>query len=157
MLVALAAVCAGLPRADTRGDVAFPEGYRAWTHVKSGIIDDPKHPAFKRFGGLHHIYANPQAMAGYRSGRFRDGAILVYDLFALRKQDDGTVDQGPRRQIDVMVKDTARFPDTGGWGYEEFAANAPRTPTLTPQARAGCAGCHAARKAQGYVFSDFRE
>lgn len=139
------------------GRIPFPSGYRDWTHVKSGLIEDPAHPAFARYGGVHHIYANPKAMTGYRTGIFPDGAILVYDLHTLVPLSDGSIDQGERRHLDVMVKDSARFAETRGWGYEEFMANAPQVPTLTPEARAACAACHAARKAHGDVFSEYRE
>ncbi len=139
------------------GRIPFPSGYRDWTHVKSGLIDDPAHPAFARYGGVHHIYANPKAMTGYRTGNFPDGAILVYDLHTLVPLPDGSIDQGERRHLDVMVKDRARFAETRGWGYEEFLASAPQTPTLTPKAQAGCAACHAARRAHGDVFSEYRE
>jgi len=153
----LAAIATGGTRAET-GDaaIAFPEGFREWVHAKSGVIDDPKHPAFARFGGVHHIYANPAAMQGYRDGRFADGAILVFDLHTLEKQPDGSVDQGARRHVDVMVKDIERFAATGGWGYEEFMGDT-RVPTLSPKARAGCAACHSTRKSSDSVFSDFRE
>lgn len=39
--------------------VPYPEGYREWMHVKSALIT-PQSRSFKRFGDLHHIYANKQ-------------------------------------------------------------------------------------------------
>jgi hypothetical protein len=163
IVVAIAIVCcvaAASGNALVRGEadrIPFPSGYRDWTHVKSGLIDAPAHPAFARYGGIHHIYANPKAMIGYRTGNFPDGAILVYDLHTLVPLPDGSIDQGERRHLDVMVKDSDRFAATHGWGYEEFMANAPQVPALTPEARAGCAACHAARRAHGDVFSEYRE
>jgi Cytochrome P460 len=152
-----AVMAAGSSRsAPEHAAVPFPEGFREWVHIKSGMIDDPAHPAFARFGGLHHIYANPAAMQGFRDGRFPDGAVLVYDLHALAKLPDGSTDQAERRHVDVMVKDIGRFASTGGWGYEEFTAET-RTPTLSPTARAGCAACHATRKSSDGVFSDYRK
>lgn len=44
--------------------VAYPEGYREWRHVKSMVIARG-HPLFDAFGGIHHIYANPPAVKGY--------------------------------------------------------------------------------------------
>ncbi|ATE73092.1 cytochrome P460 family protein [Lysobacter capsici] len=138
-------------RAEDR--VAYPIGYSRWTHIRSGLIT-AKHPAFARFGGLHHIYANPASLEGYRSGRYADGSVLVYDLFETRDHGDGIVDQGPRRQIDVMVKDSKRFAATGGWGYAEFAAGT-TTDRLNNTDRDGCAACHASRKQHGHVFSEW--
>jgi hypothetical protein len=133
--------------------IAYPTGYSRWTHIRSGLITS-KHPAFPRFGGLHHIYANAASLEGYRSGRYADGSVLVYDLFETRDHGDGIVDQGPRRQIDVMVKDSKRFAATGGWGYAEFAAGSD-TDRLNNADRDGCAACHASRKQQGHVFSEW--
>jgi len=137
--------------------VAYPHGYREWQHVKSGLIDDPAHPAFARFGGLHHIYANAAAREGLRSGHYADGATFIYDLLETRKTPAGSLDQGARRHIDVMLKDMKRFARTGGWGYEEFRGGDPNAPTLTPKARADCHACHESRKASDHVFSDWRE
>ncbi|MEH6421120.1 cytochrome P460 family protein [Pseudomonas sp. CGJS7] len=147
---AIAAAGADSPRADA---VAYPAGYSMWTHIKSGLITSG-HAAFPRFGGLHHIYANPLALEGYRSGRYPDGAVLVYDLFETRDSGDGIIDQGPRRHIDVMVKDSRRFAATAGWGYAEFAAGE-RGDRLSGAQREGCAACHATRESRGHVFSEW--
>lgn len=142
---------AGTARSASHAVIAYPSGYSRWTHIQSGLIG-AGHPAYPRFGGLHHIYANAAALAGYRGGGYPDGSVLVYDLFETRDHGDGIVDQGPRRQIDVMVKDARRFADSGGWGYAEFAAGA-ATDRLNSAERAGCAACHASRREHGDVFS----
>ncbi|HEX6929881.1 MAG TPA: cytochrome P460 family protein, partial [Gammaproteobacteria bacterium] len=76
--LAAAAACLAAFAADTV-QVAYPEGYREWTHVKSMVIREG-HPLFASFGGIHHLYANDKAMEGYRSGKFPDGAVIVFDL-----------------------------------------------------------------------------
>ena len=143
------------PEPAARAPIAFPQGYTRWTHVKSGLIP-AGHPAYASYGGLHHIYANDLALAGYRDGRFTDGSVLAYDLFETRVTADGSIDQGPRRHVDVMVKDARRYAATGGWGYAEFAAGADAD-RLDRGRRAGCAACHQQRKAQGYVFSQLQD
>lgn len=156
-LASLLAMPAGhaAPEPETQAPIAFPQGYTRWTHVKSGLIP-AGHPAFASYGGLHHIYANETALAGYRKGEFADGSVLAYDLFETRTTPDGSIDQGPRRHVDVMVKDARRYAATGGWGYAEFAAGAAQDRLSQPQ-RAGCAACHEHRKAQGYVFSELQD
>ncbi|QWP78837.1 cytochrome P460 family protein [Lysobacter sp. K5869] len=134
--------------------VPYPDGYPHWTHLKSGLIN-PGHPAYPRFGGLHHVYANAAALEGNRNGRYADGSVLVYDLFETRDRGDGLVEQGPRRHIDVMVKDSRRFAATAGWGYAEFAAGQ-RNDRLKPAERDGCAACHASRAQHGHVFSEWQ-
>src|SRR5690349_4093657 len=65
-------------------EVPYPEGYRAWQHVRSAYIGPG--PGHERFGGMHHIYANAMAMQGLRSGQFADGAVLVFDLLEVEQK-----------------------------------------------------------------------
>jgi hypothetical protein len=134
--------------------IPLPEDYRGWFHVKSGMID-PGHKAYARFGGLHHIYANPLALTGYGAGSFPDGSVLVFDLLELRTGEDHTTSEGPRRHIDVMVKDKQRYKDTGGWGFEEFLPGSGKG-TLSPAAARACHSCHITRKDHDGVFSTIR-
>lgn len=136
-------------------DVPYPDGYRDWKHVKTAVIG-PHSPAFARFGGIHHIYANPKALAGYASGRFEDGSVLVFDLLeAIETKSD--IEEGERRVVDVMVKDAKRFADTGGWGFEEFKGNSRVDRTVGARARTECFACHATRKSSDFVFSRLRD
>src|SRR5262245_27932031 len=84
--------------ADPNGTVASPAGYRTWAHVKSALVG-PQSPIYKRYGGLHHIYANEKAMAGYRTGQFEDGSVIVFDLLET-KESAGVTAEGARRFID---------------------------------------------------------
>lgn len=154
VILATGAVSIGLA-GESADAVSYPIGYRQWPHVKSGLIN-PGHPFHARFGGIHHIYANALAMTGYRRGNFPDGSILVFDLLEVRTN-AGTTDQGPRRHVDVMVKDNARFAGTGGWGYEEFLPSDLSRPTLSPGDKATCAACHASRRDHDAVFSEYQE
>src|SRR5262247_348560 len=84
--------------------IPYPSSYREWVHVKSALID-PKSPMAGRYGGLHHIYANQKAMEGYRTGKFPEGSVIVFDLFETREA-AGITAEGPRKFIDVMAKDS---------------------------------------------------
>jgi hypothetical protein len=150
----LAASISPLAATSDSDRVAYPEGYRAWTHVKSMLIQ-PDHPLADPFAGIHHIYANAGAMAGYRSGSFPDGAVIVFDLLEY-DEGDGAIVEGNRKFIGVMAKDSRRFSATGGWGYEAFAADS-RTDRLVGDGGQSCHGCHQAQKGQDYVFSTWRE
>lgn len=134
--------------------VQYPEGYRRWVHVKSGLVG-PQNPALQHYVGLHHIYANQMAMDGYSTGRFPDGSVLVFDLLETR-DNAGITTEGPRRFIDVMKKDSQPYAATGGWGFEEFSGDG-QAGTLTAEARTSCYNCHAPQKAHGLVFSSFRK
>ena len=137
--------------AATDGAVAYPLGYRDWVRVKSATVD-PKSPAAGRYGGIHHIYANEKAMEGYRTGQFPDGSVIVFDLLETR-DGAGATTEGPRKFIDVMVKDNQLYSETGGWGFEEFTGDSQTDRALTAQAKTDCYNCHTKRKDQGFVFS----
>ena len=80
-LIALSLIAA-MPAVVSAADagVAYPAGYWDWHHVKSMVIEQG-HPLYDAFGGIHHLYANRKAMEGYRSGRFADGAVIVFGPF----------------------------------------------------------------------------
>ena len=135
------------------GRVPFPNEFRRWTHVKSAIVTS-SHPAAAAEGGLHHIYANPKAMEGYGSGRFPEGSMIAYELLETREK-DSVISEGPRRRLDVMVKDSASFPTTGGWGFERFREDGMEG-ALSEQARTGCFECHRRAADHEFVFSRMR-
>ena len=136
-------------------EVPYPEGYRMWTHVKTGLVG-PSSPFFQFAGGYHHIYANEKAMVGYTTGKFADGSIVVFDVLDTKEQNGNTAENG-RKHIDVMVKDSVKYVNTEGWGFEEFAGDSHTQRVLTPVAKMQCFNCHARRKTNDYVFSSFRE
>ena len=139
--------------ADTTPPVAYPEGYRSWVHVKSGLVS-PSHQRYSSIGGFQHIYANPEAMVGYRTRRFPDGAVVVFDWLEMRDT-AGAFEEGPRRQVDVMVKDSVRFAATGGWGFQRFVKDSRTELAATPTPQQ-CFSCHDKLKKDGLVLSTYR-
>ena len=134
--------------------VDYPDGYRGWHHVKSMVINEG-HPLFEAVGGIHSIYANPQALEGYRSGRqFPEGSVIVFDLFEAVDADNA-IAEGPRKAVIVMEKGT-RFGDTDNWGYQVFDPGTGKG-TLDEKAAADCHGCHVQQQAADFVFSTYRE
>jgi len=138
----------------SQAQIAYPEGYRQWVHVKSGIIGSefPMEPE----RGIHHIYANRTALTGFESGTFEDGAVVVYDLVSLSEK-DGVSTEGARRRIDVMVKDSKLYAATGGWRFGRFMADDPHHNVMTSDLHKVCVQCHEKQKTHGFVFSDFRQ
>lgn len=135
--------------------VPYPSEYRDWHHVKSMLIEEG-HPLFADFGGIHHLYANEKAVEGYRSERFPDGAVIVFDLLdAVRA--DNAVTEGKRKVVGVMHKDSGKFPDTGGWGFEGFGGGEPGNRVVGENAASACFGCHLPQKEQDYTFSRLRD
>ena len=135
--------------------VPYPAGYRLWSHVKAALIG-PQSPAFENSGGIHHIYANEKAMEGYRIGKFPDGSVIVADFLETR-ENAGVTTEGPRRRIDVMVKDSKRYAATGGWGFEEFRGDSQTDRMIGAEAPTKCYACHTSQKDRDYVFSAYRK
>lgn len=134
-------------------EVQYPEGYRFWTHIKTGLVG-PTNPNFQTNGGYHHIYANEKAMEGYKGGKFPDGSVIVFDLLNITEQ-NGNFQEAERKHLDVMVKDSKKFSETGGWGYEEFNGDSHTERTLTDTTKTQCFTCHS--KKDDFVFSEFRK
>ena len=134
-------------------EVPYPEGYRSWTHVKSLELKD-KHPLFKDFGGLHHIYANDIALPALKAGKeFPDGSMFVFDLFDV-KSDAAATAESTRKIVGVMYKNRSAFTTTSGWGFEGFKGDS-RERAVAGKHEA-CFGCHATEKATDYIFSKYR-
>jgi hypothetical protein len=148
LLVALA-ITGSANSADT---VPYPESFRTWSHVKSGVIG-PQHKNFASLGGLHHVYANKEAMAGYKTRQFPEQSVIVFEWLEWAEK-DGAILEGPRRQIDVMAKDSKRYAQTGGWGFQRFVKDTRELAAApTPQ---DCFACHNQLKDDGLVLSKYR-
>ena len=135
--------------------VPYPDGYRQWTHVKSMVINQG-HPLYDAFGGIHHLYANQKAEQGYKTGKFADGSIIVFDLLEANAADNA-VQEGARKVLGVMHKDARKYQDTGGWGFEGFKGDSMTDRAVGKNAASACFQCHTSQKNKDFVFSTFRK
>ena len=151
---AAAVLAVGIAAASTpvQDGFAFPEGYRSWTHITSAVIQSGASGP-----GIHHIYANAKALQGYRTGKFPNGSVIVFDRFALDVTTARTK-AGARQFINLMIRDSVRFRDTGGWGFDGFVGDS-RTQHQFPQSSVvtTCFNCHTQRKDSNFVFTSFAE
>jgi len=154
VVLALATIAVASAQAADAPPVPYPQGYRDWHHVKSMIIN-PGHGLYDSFGGIHHLYANAKAMQGYKSGKWPDGAVIVFDLLDT-KSADNTVTEGTRKVLGVMHRDARKYAATGGWGYEGFKGDSKSERAVGNNALTACHQCHAAQQDSGYVFSKLR-
>ncbi len=133
--------------------VDYPAGYRNWTHVKSMVIQEG-HPLYESFGGIHHIYANEKALKALKEGKpFPDGAVLVFDLLEAKAENNAIV-EGKRKVVGVMQKDSKKFAETGGWGFEGFKGDSKERIVKDPIQ--SCFNCHASQKSNDFVFTKYR-
>ncbi len=144
--------------------LAFSEfkGYESWQIISVSHNGDK----------LAGIVGNPVMINAYKAGipgngkPFPDGAMMVKIHWNSKKMEAFPTATVPDTQhdVDLMVKDSKRFADSGGWGYGAFeydpASNAFRPADLKdkpPQgsdAKCGFA-CHTIVKTRDYVFTDY--
>lgn len=131
--------------------VQYPDNFRRWVHVSTGVIMPGANPRLASEEGMHHIFANQKATDGYPSGNFADGSIIVYEVREAQ-QKDGVIFEGQRRRTDVMIKDSSLYSSTGGWRFERFWGD-DQTQDALHGSGTTCFASHSKAKAHGFVFS----
>lgn len=152
-IVMLLACSVLLPKSALRAaDAAqFPGSFQRWVHVGTGVIMPGTNPELMSEEGMHHIFANQKAADAYASGDFPDGSIVVYELREAQ-QKNGVIFEGDRKRVDVMIRDSTLYKDTGGWRFERFWGN-DQTKNVIPDSGTTCFQCHSKAKAHGSIFS----
>src|SRR5271154_2416303 len=100
------------------GGLAFSDfrGYESWQTISVSHNGDL----------LAVILGNPAMIAAYKAGipgngkRFPDGARMAKIHYNIEKNDSepgAPLVPTTQHDVDLMVKDSARFADGGGWGY----------------------------------------
>jgi hypothetical protein len=127
--------------------VWIPDGYRRWEMVAPAHETDP-------LNELRVVLGNAPAMAAYQEQTlpFPDGAVLV-KLAWRRVQSDEfppAFVPGAPTTVQVMVKDSRRYAETGGWGFGRFYDGKP----ADEAEHQTCFACHAANvRAHDFVFT----
>ena len=149
------------------GSTTIPEGFREWVFIGAPLTPNDLNGGAAGFPEFHHVYVEPGAYAEYkRTGEFPEGTTIVKELVLLKEAqyDDGSRDEASGRGffadrfagIDMMVKDTARFAETGGWGFFNFGHHEPPyADRAAPAANDECAFCHTANATYDMVFTTF--
>jgi hypothetical protein len=145
--------------------LAFSEfrGYESWEVI---AISENQ-------GKLAVIMGNPVMIDAYKEGvpgngkPFPDGAKMAKVHWIPKKQETypgGPTVPGTQHDVDLMVKDSKRFADSGGWGWGVFDYDA-ASDTFSPgtvadqppqenDAKCGFA-CHTEVKNRDYVFTQY--
>jgi hypothetical protein len=111
------------------------------------------------------ILANPAMIDAYRAGvpgngkPFPDGSRIAKIHWKPKKSAEAptpTTVPSTLDDVDFIVRDSKRFPDTGGWGYAQFNYDA-ASDTFTPLGSGADCGyaCHTIVKAKDYIFTAY--
>lgn len=147
------------------GGLALSEfrGYEGWAVIAISHNGDK----------LAAILGNPVMIDACKAGipgngkPFPDGAKMVkvhWNAKVSAAEPGAPTVPGTQHDVDLMVKDSRRFADSGGWGYGALEYDA-TSRTFTPatlkdkppqgnDAKCGFA-CHSAVKTKDYVFTDY--
>lgn len=129
--------------------VTIPPGYRAWEMVGPSHETDP-------LNELRGILGNPLAVAAYKAGTlpFPDGSVLVKLAWKHTRSTEfpPAFVPGGATTVQVMVKDSVRYAETGGWGFGRFVDGKP----VDEAQHQTCYGCHLANvKGHDLVFTRY--
>lgn len=146
---------------------SIPEGFREWVFLGAPLTPNGLNGGAAGFPEFHHVYIEPGAYAEYqRTGAFPEGTTIVKELVLLKPGDypDGSRDEASGRGffadrvagVDMMVKDSARFAETNGWGFFNFGHHEPPyAETAAAAPNEACAYCHTASATHDMVFTTF--
>jgi Cytochrome P460 len=143
------------PEYTAEGQLKFPEHYREWIYLSTGI-DMSYTPGMNM---AHHlfdnVFANPAAYKKFQeTGSWPDKTMLLLEVRGAETK--GSINQQGSFQneqimgVEVHIKDEAKFP--GKWAF--FAFDDGRVGNLFPAA-AACYSCHQAHGAVDTTFVQF--
>jgi hypothetical protein len=156
-----------LPEYTESGDLILPKNFHEWVYVGSPLTPNALNGGKAGFPEYHNVYIEPGSYEIYkRIYAFPDGTIFFKELqltLPLAENADGSRTEpsgrgyfpGPWNGADVTVKDSKRYPDTGGWGYYNFGHHEPKAPTAKLRAKDECAFCHMASAKKDQVWTQF--
>src|SRR5215813_1291789 len=156
-----------LPEYTKEGDLVLPKNWRTWVYVGSPLTPDALNNGKANFPEYHNVYIEPGSYEIYKkTGQFPEGTIFFKELQRALKPEqfpDGSRTEpsgrgyfpGAMNGADVTVKDTKRYPDTGGWGYYNFNHSEPKAPTAKLKPKTECAFCHIASAKKDEVWTQF--
>ncbi len=161
IFAAVAVGAAERPVFDDKGELRFPEDYREWIYLSSGLgmTYGPNAAQVMESPFFDNVYVNPPAFAEFKkTGKWPEGTMFALEIRYSTSQ--GSINKGGYYQTDaaaleVAVKDTSRYEK--GWGYFNFRGGmTPQLATAPVLGRgAGCYACHEGAGAVENTFTQF--
>ncbi len=152
-----AAQAANTPRYTEDGKMLFPENYREWVYLSTGIDMN-----YRPSGGMDHsmfdnVFVNPESYKAFlATGTWPDKTMLVLEVrgagskSAINKA--GHYQTTDLMGVEVHVKDEARFQGIGKWAFFSFEEGKPAK--MFPK-EMECYSCHQQHAAVDTTFVQF--
>lgn len=153
--VAIAIGCVAIDRVGAQGaeeaspiyGVTIPDGYRKWELVAPALEAEP-------LNELRAVLGNAVTIEAYREGTlpFPDGSILAKLAWkhVQSPEFEPASIPGAATTVQIMVKDSVKYAETGGWGFGRFNNGKP----VDEAQHETCFACHEALvKGHDFVFT----
>lgn len=127
-----------------------PEGYSDWKPIAVSQRTDNS--------SLRIILGNEVAQKAIRDGKtnpWPDGAILSKPSWKQKAHERFPAANVPGElmHVDFMIKDAAKYPATGGWGFARWLGDAAQPYGQNADFVQECFGCHGAAKETDWTFT----
>ncbi len=153
--LAAALVAARTLFASTEDGPKMPADFQHWYLANSMLVTkEPNKTGL--ITGVHLIHVNSVGFDRLKRGGstpYPDGTVFIDDVREL-SMDDGAYQEGARKFLTVMIKDSKKYASTGGWGFQAWPGGDPAKPIVNDSPKQ-CFGCHVPKKANDYVFSTY--
>jgi hypothetical protein len=134
--------------------IKIPAGYRDWRLIsvahEEGNLND-----------FRAVLGNDIAIKAYRDGTlpFPDGTIIARLAWSYIPSEENnkvfgrpqSFVAGAATNVQFMVKDSAKYASTGGWGFAQFEDGKAADQTVLNT----CFSCHVPVKARDFVFAHY--
>ena len=138
--------------------VTVPEGYRDWKVISVAQLRG-------KVNQLRVQLGNDIAIKAMRDGTrpFPDGAMIaaIHWTNDENEENDKVFESvnfpfqsstaGKPVNVQFMVKDSKKYPDSAGWGFADFKDGKPQSEEL----HQACFACHAPAADKDYVFTEY--
>jgi cytochrome P460 len=146
----------GGPGYTSDGKLKFPEAYREWVFLSSGLdMSYSDRPSSMGHSMFDNVFVEPSAYREFmRTGTWPDGTQLVLEGRVAAEK--GSINQHGKFQTDeimgveIHVKDVKRF--KGGWAFFNFRGTDPAS--MIPMTQ-DCYSCHQQHAAVDTTFVQF--
>jgi Cytochrome P460 len=145
----------GAPSYTPDGSLVYPENYREWIFLTSGIDMSYGPGSGSGMSTFDNVFVNPDAYKSFvQTGTWPDKTVLVLEIRSA--QTKGSINKNGHFQTagvmgrEAHVKDQSRFP--GGWAFFGFDDTKPGK--LVPL-QADCYSCHEKHGAVDTTFVQF--
>jgi hypothetical protein len=149
MLASIGTAVAGEPPPAPNG-LELPKGYKDWRVLAASQREDNK--------TLRVILGNDVAIRSAREGKtnpWPDGTVLAKLVWkdARHPAWEQAIVPGDFVHAEFMVKDAAKFPETGGWGFGRWLGMEQKPYGKDAAFVQECFGCHQPVKDNDFVFT----